>query len=89
MAEIARFLELIITVYFEVNAPHHSPHFHIRYGEYRAVYGIDPLVQLAGALPRRQRRLIEAWAELHETELLDNWERVQQGQQVKKIAGLR
>jgi hypothetical protein len=39
------------------------------------------LVELvAGSLPRRQRRLVEAWAELHEAELHDDWDRLQTGQ---------
>ncbi|MGH3147857.1 MAG: DUF4160 domain-containing protein [Rubrobacter sp.] len=34
---------------------------------------------MAGSLPRRQRRLIEAWAELHQQELMDDWQRLQAG----------
>lgn len=32
---------------------------------------------IAGGLPTRQRRLVEAWAELHQQELLDDWNRLQ------------
>lgn len=88
MPEIARFFGIIITIYMEVTEPHQVPHFHVRYNEYRASYGIKPIVQLAGALPRRQQRLIEGWAELHQQELLDNWQRIQQGQQSRRIRGL-
>lgn len=34
-----------------------------------AVYGIEPVELLAGILPKRQQRLVEAWAELHQAEL--------------------
>lgn len=34
---------------------------------------------IAGSLPRRERRLVEAWAELHQAELLADWERLQTG----------
>lgn len=34
-----------------------------------AVYTIDPVELSAGSLPRRQQRLVEAWAELHQAEL--------------------
>jgi len=37
-----------------------------------ATFSISPISQLTGALPRRQLRLVEAWAELHQAELLDN-----------------
>lgn len=40
---------------------------------------IDPVDVIAGSLPTRQRRLVEAWAELHQQELLDDWTRLQQG----------
>jgi hypothetical protein len=46
-------------------------------------------VQLAGALPLRQQRLVEAWAEIHQVELLQNWERAQHSQMPLKIKGLR
>jgi hypothetical protein len=29
---------------------------------------------IAGTLPQKQRRLVEAWAELHQDELLADWE---------------
>ena len=34
---------------------------------------------MAGSLPRRQRRLVEAWAELHQRELMDDSQRLQAG----------
>ncbi|HIQ09505.1 MAG TPA: DUF4160 domain-containing protein [Anaerolineaceae bacterium] len=55
--------------------PHHRPHFHVYYQNHTAVYSIDPIEPIGGALPRRQQRLVEAWAELHQGELLENWER--------------
>ena len=51
MPEICRFLGITITIYVETGVQHHLPHFHVRYGEYKAVYGIDPVIQLSGALP--------------------------------------
>ncbi|GIK73093.1 MAG: hypothetical protein BroJett021_20810 [Chloroflexota bacterium] len=44
MAEIARFLGIIISLYVETGVRHHPPHFHVRYNEYKAVYGIRPAV---------------------------------------------
>lgn len=67
-------------MYWEVNAPHHSPHFHDHYQDDVAIYGVHPVEMMAGSLPRRQRRLVEAWAELHQQELMGNWQRLQTGQ---------
>ncbi len=58
---------------------HHQPHFHAYYQESVAVYSIDPVELLTGQLPRRQSRLVEAWAELHQIELRADWNRMQSG----------
>ena len=88
MPEIARFQGIIITMYWETDAPHKAAHFHVRYSGYRASYGIAPIIQLVGALPLRQQRLVEAWAELHQEELHQNWHLVQQGKQPTSVKGL-
>ncbi len=51
-----------------MNMQPHSPHFHAYYQDAVAVYAIDPVGLLAGELPRRQTRMVEAWAELHQEE---------------------
>jgi hypothetical protein len=66
MPEISRFFGIIVWMYMEAGAPHHLPHFHAYYQDDVAVIGLDPVDQIAGSLPRRQLRLVEAWAELHQ-----------------------
>lgn len=87
MPEIARFLGIIITMYYETGT-HQQPHFHARFGEYRASFTIDQPALLAGAMLRRQQHLILAWAELHQEQLLDNWERTIQEAPLMRIEGL-
>ena len=79
MPELCRFFGVIIRMYMEVGAPHHTPHFHAYYQNDVAVLSIDPVDLIAGSLPRRQRRLVEAWAEVHQRELSAAWERLQEG----------
>jgi hypothetical protein len=43
---------------------------------------------LAGKLPRKQLRLVQAWIELHRDELLADWELASSGEQPYKIAPL-
>jgi hypothetical protein len=88
MPVIARFQGISIYIYTERDAPHRLPHFHAYYGEHLASFAIDPPNLLEGSLPRRQLRLILAWAELHEEELMENWGRVQNGQAPQQIQGL-
>ena len=88
MPSIARFRGITIYIYTERNAPHQLPHFHVYYGEYLASFSINPPSLLEGSLPRRQLRFVLAWAELHQGELEENWQRVQNGQSPRKIQGL-
>jgi hypothetical protein len=89
MPELSRFFGIIIRMYWEANAPHHNPHFHTYYQNDVAVFSIDPIELIAGSLPRRQQRLVEAWAELHQQELLNDWELLQAGQMPQPIDPLR
>jgi hypothetical protein len=89
LPELTRFFGIIIRMYVELGVPHHRPHFHAYYQNYTAVYAIDSIEVIEGELPRRQQRLVEAWAELHHGELLENWERLQAGQVPYRIAPLR
>jgi hypothetical protein len=80
MPELSRFFGIIIRMYVEFDASHHIPHFHAYYQNEVAVYSIEPVDLLSGTLPKRQHRLVEAWAELHQTELLVDWQRLQASQ---------
>lgn len=79
MPEVSRFFGIIIRMYAEAGGQHHRPHFHAYYQGDVAIYAIDTIDAIAGTLPRRQQRLVEAWAELRQRELRANWSRLQQG----------
>jgi hypothetical protein len=88
MPELSRFFGIIIRMYMEAGGPHHLPHFHAYYQNDAAVFSLEPIEMIAGALPRKQRRLVEAWAELHQDELVEDWRRLQAGQLPLPIAPL-
>jgi len=88
MPELCRFFGIIIRMYVEVGGRHHAPHFHAYYQNDVAVFDLHSIELIAGSLPRRQRRFVEAWAELHQQELIADWERLQQGQAPLPIAPL-
>ncbi len=89
MPEISRFFGIIIRMYVEAGGQHHRPHFHAYYQDHVAIYGLEEIDTMAGSLPRRQQRLVEAWAEIHLRELQENWARLQQGRPPRKIEPLR
>ena len=89
MPEIARFFGVVVRMYVEAGHSHHRPHFHAYYQDAVGVYAIDNVDLIAGSLPRRQQRLVLAWAELHQEELRSNWQLLQAGRRPFKIAPLR
>ena len=89
MPELSRFYGIVIRMFEERGARHHKRHFHAAYGSHEAVFSIDTLDVIAGTLPRPQRRLVQAWGELHRAELMDDWRRLLAGQSVRRIAPLR
>ena len=76
-------------MFAEPASPHHLAHFHAYYQGEVAVFAIDPVELIGGALPNRQRRLVEAWAELHGAELLEDWRCLQEGHLPEPIDPLR
>ena len=67
---------------------HNPPHFHATYQGYNAVFNMDGELT-DGEMPKRQLKLISAWAELHRDELLANWELALGEQPLYKIEPLR
>jgi hypothetical protein len=88
MPELSRFYGIIIRMFVEVGSPHHRPHFHAYYQNEVGIFAVDPIGLISGNLPQRQRRLVEAWAELHQAELVADWQLLQSGQKARPIAPL-
>jgi hypothetical protein len=87
--EISRFFGIVIRMFAEAASPHHSAHFHAYYQGEVGIFSIDPVELIAGSLPMRQRRLVEAWAELRQAELTVDWQRLQEGQKPTPIEPLK
>ena len=85
MPTISTFYGLLIQMFFKDHAP---PHFHVKYGEYKAIIDINKLLLIDGKLPRRALSLVLDWAELHQVELLNDWQLCQDMQNPKPIAPL-
>ena len=87
MPEISRFYGILIKMFFFDHLP---PHFHAEYGEFKAQIKILTGEVIEGELPRRALRLVQDWAELHKSELIENYNATQkQGGILKKIEPLK
>jgi hypothetical protein len=88
MPTISMFYGIIIRMYC---APkEHAPaHFHAFYGEFKAVIDINTCEVVEGELPKKQQRLVQAWAELHQDELLADWKLAMESELPFKIEPLK
>lgn len=85
MPEISRFFGMIIAMFYDDHAP---PHFHVRYGDQRAIIAIDTLGVLRGRLSPRALALVTEWAAQHQGELRANWERAQRHAPLESVPPL-
>jgi hypothetical protein len=83
--EISRFFGIVVGMFY---GDHPPPHFHVRYGEQRALVAIEPVAVLRGQLSPRVLGLVTEWAALHGTELLEDWNRAQRNEPLRPIAPL-
>ena len=86
MPVISNFFGIIIRMFFNEHAP---PHFHVEYAEYKASVNIQTLEIIDGKLSRRAQELVLDWAELHQAELLEDWELCRQHLEPKQIEPLQ
>ncbi len=85
MPEISRFFGIVITMYYNDHPP---PHFHVRYGQQKAIVDIQTLSILEGKLSSRVFGLVREWAEMRQAELLANWELARQASPLESIEPL-
>jgi len=52
---------------------HPPPHFHVIYGEYNALFTIEPIQMLEGDLPKRAENMVSEWASMYKSDLLNIW----------------
>lgn len=86
MPTISTFYGILIKMFFN---DHQPAHFHAEYAEFKATIDIRKLEILEGGLPRRALELVLDWAELHQDELIEDWNLCQTKHQPKKIEPLR
>lgn len=68
MPSISMFLGIVIRMFYD---EHNPPHFHASYQGSNATFRLDG-TPLEGVLPKKQEKLVSAWALLHEEELEAN-----------------
>lgn len=76
MPELSRFYGIVIAMYRELGGRHHYPHVHVDSSGAKAVFNIETATLMEGTIPNKDRKLVEAWIEIHKKDLLKNWEQL-------------
>lgn len=85
MPEISLFAGIRITMYYD---DHNPPHFHAEYAGHRALVDIQNGYVIGGALPGRQLKYVLAWADMHQDELMQNWELARDAKPLNQVPPL-
>lgn len=75
-------------MFFNDQEKHHLQHFHAVYGEYTGSFTLDGEM-IDGNIPKKQLKLIAAWAAIHQEELEALWKSIQETGDYFTIKGLK
>jgi len=89
MPVISMFYGLIVRMYYFDTQKHQAPHIHVQYGDQHVVVGIPDGNVLDGELKTNKLKLVRAWIEIHQEELMADWQLAVEGQKVFTIDPLR
>lgn len=89
MPTISMFYGILVSMFFEDSDRHNLPHIHVRYAGHKASIAIEDGRMLAGDIPPKQLKLVQAWIEIHKEELIVDWELAASGEQPFRIAPLQ
>lgn len=88
MPTISFFYGIIIYMFFYDDKKHNLPHIHASYGEYDAVFSIEEGEVLQGSFPKNKQKLVLAWIEIHQEDLMADWRLAVSGQNPMPIKPL-
>jgi hypothetical protein len=89
MPTISAFYGILVLMFFRDNRQHHVPHIHARYQSEEVVLSIPEGDILAGSVPAKQPKMLQAWIAIHQEELMVNWELAVNGDAPFRIAPLQ
>ena len=89
MPSLSMFYGIIIYMYYKNNNKHHKSHIHAMYQDDEVIIEIPNGEILEGSIPKSKMKLLTAWIELHQDELVADWKLAVEGEKPYKIEPLR
>lgn len=82
------FYGILVLMFYRDNRRHYQPHIHVRYQNDSAVFSIPEGELLSGDIPPKQTKLVVAWIELHQEDLMADWQLAVNGEDLFRIEPL-
>ena len=89
MPAISMFYGILVMMYFCDNVRHHLPHIHVRYQGVEAAISLEDGSIIEGNLPPKRLKMVQVWIDIHQEELMLNWELAVHGNEPFRIAPLQ
>lgn len=89
MPVISMFYGIVVLMYYFDNRRHNQPHIHVQYNDEEVVISIPDGSVIEGSLRTAKLKLVQAWVEIHQDELMDDWMLAITGQPIFKIEPLK
>jgi len=89
MPTISMFFGILVSMFYEDNVQHNTPHIHVRYQGAKASLAIEDGQVLADDFPPRQLRMVQVWIDIHRDELMADGELAVNGDEPFRIAPLQ
>ncbi|MBF0483642.1 MAG: DUF4160 domain-containing protein [Candidatus Omnitrophica bacterium] len=85
MPEISRFFGIVVRMFYD---DHNPPHFHVEFGGKKAKIDFRGNILIGDLGSKTALKLVREWIDLHQAELVEDWELVSANKEVKKIQPL-
>ncbi len=89
MPIISMFYGIIVYMYALDTKQHHLPHIHVEYQGKEAVISIPSGDVIVGEIATNKMKLLQAWIEIHQEEIMADWAIAVKGGEIFRIDPLR
>ncbi len=82
MPEISRFFGIVVRMYYD---EHNPPHLHAEYSGNKAVFDFQGNIIKGDLSSKTAIKLLREWIDIHEMELVEDWNLARANKEIKKI----